>query len=164
MRRVGRFLLLVTALLPWAAGGYADQPAADVIAEGSAPTVHADKMTFDNSTKTYNAEGNVVIQDKDATLRADHVRYNQDSREAWADGHVRLNQGAQEWVAPSLYYNFGTRTLKTDDVRGFVDPLYLHVENLEQVGSNHYVFARCSVTTCDQEQSDYHLESAHGEM
>jgi LPS-assembly protein len=164
MRKMGRFLWSVTALLSWAVGGYADQPAANVITEGSVPTVHADKMTFENSTKTYSAEGNVVIQDKDATLRADHVRYSQDTREAWADGHVRLNQAAQEWVAPSLYYNFGTRTLKTDDARGFVDPLYLHVENLEQVGTNHYVFAHCSVTTCDQEQSDYHLEAAHGEM
>src|ERR1041385_4678643 len=134
MRRVGRFLVLVTALLSWVVGGYSDQPSANVVAEGSVPTVHADKMTFDNATRTYSAEGNVVIQDKDATLRADRVQYNQDSQEAWADGHVRLNQAAQEWVeanvaigpgfladghvrlnqaaqewvAPSLYYNFGT--------------------------------------------------------
>lgn len=164
MRKVGRFLLSITALLILAVCVCADEPATNAIVEGSGPTVHFDRMTADNTSKTTVMEGNVVIQDRDATLRADHVKFNRETSEAWADGNVRLNQSAQEWVAPSLYYNFGTRTVKAGDARGFVDPLYLHVENLEQVGTNHYVFGRATVTTCDHEQSDYHLQAAHGEV
>ena len=164
MRRVGRFLWLVTALLSLAVGASADEPATSAAIEGPAPTVQAEKMSGSGSSKLYTAEGNVVIQDKDVTLRADRVRANNETREFWAEGNVRVNQAAQEWVAPSAYYNFGTHTLKTVDARGFVDPLYLHVENLEQVGTNHYVFGQASITTCDQEHSDYRLEATHGEI
>ncbi len=166
MRRVGRFLWSVTALLSLAAGAGADEAAtnANVAIEGPSPTVQAEKMSGSSSSKMYTAEGNVVIRDKDVTLRADRVRVNKETQEFWAEGNVRINQAAQEWVAPSAYYNFGTHTLKTDDARGFVDPLYLHIQNLEQVGTNHYVFGRASVTTCDQEHSDYRLEATHGEI
>ena len=54
-----------------------------------------------------------------ATLRADKVRFNTVTKDAWAEGNVRLNREGQEWVAPSIYYNFDTRALKTEDVRGF---------------------------------------------
>jgi LPS-assembly protein len=108
-------------------------------------------------------EGNVVMQDKDVTLQADRVRYNKDTKEAWAEGHVRINQGAQEWIAPSAYYNFATQRLKAGEASGFVEPLYLHVQNLEQVGTNHYVFARSTVTTSDLEHPGYSLQSKHGE-
>jgi len=165
MRRVGRFLLSVMALLSLAVGARADEAATNVVtSEGPVPTIQAENMSFDQSSKLGNAEGHVVIHDKEVTLVADHVRYNKESGEFWADGHVRINQEAQEWAAPSAYYNFATHTLKTDEARGFVDPMYLHVWNLEQVASNHFVFGRSSVTTCDEEHSDYHLESMHGEI
>jgi LPS-assembly protein len=151
-------------LLSLAAGASADEPATNVTLVGPVPTVQAEKMSGSGSSKLYTAEGNVVIQDKDATLRADRVRANNETHEFWAEGNVRINQAAQEWVAPSAYYNFATHMLKTDDARGFVDPLYLHVQNLEQVATNHYVFGRSFVTTCDQEHSDYYLEAAHGEI
>ena len=164
MRRVGRFLWLVTALLSLAVGVRADEADTNVIAEGSAPEIHFDRMTFDNVSKMSVGEGNVVIQDKEATLRADRVRYNKGTSEFWAEGNVRINQSAQEWVAPSGYYNFATHTLKTADARGFIDPLYLHVHDLVQVATNHYEFTHGSVTTCDLERSDYHLEAVSGEI
>jgi lipopolysaccharide assembly outer membrane protein LptD (OstA) len=153
------------ALLSLAVGARADEEATNAVTSGGpVPTIQAEKMSFDESSKLGNAEGHVVIHDKEVTLVADHVRYNKGSGEFWADGNVRINQAAQEWAAPSAYYNFTTHTLKTDDARGFVDPIYLHVWNLEQVASNHFVFGRSSVTTCDEEHSDYHLESVHGEI
>ena len=164
MRRVGRFLLSVGVLLSLALGVCADEPVANTTADSSAPTIRFDKMTLEQASQTAVAEGNVVIQDKAATLRADRVRYNRQTKEAWAEGHVRLNQAAQEWVAPSMYYNFATHTLKADTARGFVDPVYLQVEKLQQVGTNHYVFARNSLTTCDYGHPDYHLESTQGEL
>jgi LPS-assembly protein len=127
------------------------------------PTINAEKMTFDNVAKTFVAEGNAIMRDKDVTLVADRIRFNKQTNEAWAEGHVRINQGAQEWVAPSAYYNFATRRLKADEARGFIDPLYVYVRNLEQVGTNHYVFARTTVTTSDLEHPGYTLQSKHGE-
>jgi LPS-assembly protein len=164
MRRVGRFLLSVTALLALAGGVRADVPATNAVVEGAGPTFHFDSMSTDNTSKMTLFEGHVVIQDKDATLQADHVRFNKETQEAWAEGHCRLNQSAQEWIAPSLYYNFGKRLVKAGDARGFIDPLYLHVENLEQLSTNHYTFTKGTVTTCDYDKSDYYLKATPGEV
>ncbi|HTS18948.1 MAG TPA: LPS assembly protein LptD [Verrucomicrobiae bacterium] len=128
------------------------------------PTINFDRMTFDNVANMSVFEGHVVARDKDATLVADRIRFNKQTSEAWAEGHVRLNQGAQEWVAPSLYYNFATKRVKADEARGFIDPLYLHVHNLEQVGTNHYVFASSTVTTSDLDHPGYTLQANHGEV
>ncbi|HXI82839.1 MAG TPA: LPS assembly protein LptD [Verrucomicrobiae bacterium] len=166
MRRGGKPLLLVVALLSLAAGGYADEPATNAPAEDLGPpsTVDAENMQFDQASKTYIADGHVVIHDKDAVLQADHVKYNAVTKEAWAEGHVRLNRAAQEWVSPSLYYNFDTRALKTQQAEGFVDPVYVHTENLEQTNADHYVFTRGFATTCDYDKPDYRFQATHGEI
>jgi len=166
MRRGGKPLLLVVALLSLAAGGYADEPATNAPAEDLGPpsTVDAENMQFDQASKTYIADGHVVIRDKDAILQADHVKYNAVTKEAWADGHVRLNRAAQEWVSPSLYYNFDTRALKTRQAEGFVDPVYVHAENLEKTNADHYVFTRGFATTCDYDKPDYRFQATHGEI
>ena len=131
---------------------------------GPSATIDAEKMNFDQPTKTYSAEGNVIIYYKGDVLRADRMKFNTETKDAWAEGNARLNRPGQEWTAPSLYYNFDTHALKIEHVRGFVDPLYLEGENLEQKGTNHYTFTRSSVTTCDYDKPDYHLEATHSEI
>lgn len=134
--------------------------------EGSDPsaTIDAETMKFDQSSSTYTADGNVIILYKGDTLRANHVKFNRDTKDAWAEGNVRLNQPGQEWVGPSLYYNFDTHALKADRVRGFIEPLYFEGDHLEQAGTNHYTFTRGSLSTCDYDEPEYHLEAAHGEI
>ena len=166
MRRGGKLLLSVLALLSLTAGAHADDLATGATTESLGPpsTIDAENMTFDKAAKAYLANGHVLIHDKDATLQADHVKYNTETKEAWADGHVRLNRADQEWVAPSLYYNFNTRAVKTPQADGFVDPLHVRAENLEQANTNYYVFTRGSATTCDYDKPDYHFDATHGEI
>ena len=164
MRKVGRFLL-TAAVVVWltAMATQAEEPSPSEN-RGPSATIDAEKMNFDQVSKVYTAEGNVIIHYKDDTLRADRVKFNTETKDAWAEGNARLNHPGQEWVASSLFYNFDTHALKTDSVRGFVDPLYLRGDQLEQVGTNHYTFTRGTVTTCDYDQPDYHLEGTHGEI
>jgi LPS-assembly protein len=131
---------------------------------GPSATIDAETMKFDQPTETYNADGNVVIRYKGDTLRADHVKFKSDTKDAWAEGNVRLNQPGQEWVGPTMYYNFDTKALKVERVRGFVNPLYLEGDQLEQAHTNYYTFTRGTLSTCDYDQPDYHLEAAHGEI
>jgi LPS-assembly protein len=167
MRRGGKLLLSVVALLSLTVGVHADDSATGAPAEGLGPpaTIDAENMTFDKEAKTYIADGHVVIHDKDSVLQADHVKFNTETKDAWASGHVRLNQAAQEWVSPSLYYNFNTRALKTSQADGFVDPLYVRTENLQQANNtNYYVFTHGTATTCDYDNPDYHFVATHGEI
>ncbi len=132
--------------------------------QGEPASIRAQVMHTDQSSNLMYGDGNVVITYHDATLTADHVRYNKLTKETWATGNVRLNQEGQEWAAPAGYYNFETRALRTDHVRGFFDPVYLTAEHLETVGTNHYTAARVSLTTCAYDKPDFHVEAAHGDI
>jgi LPS-assembly protein len=166
MRNVGRLLGVGLAFLSIgkAAASFADEETNQVEHVGPSASIEAELQTYDQQTQSAVFQGHVVIRYKDATLSADRIRYNRQTQDAWAEGNVRLNQPGEEWIAPSLYYNFDTGALKADSVRGFFPPIYLHGEQLEQVGTNHYKFARASVTTCDYDQPDYHVEATHGEI
>lgn len=165
MRSVGRFLAIGLGFL--FIGGFVSFAAEEtnqVQPAGEAATIDTERQSYDQQTQNAIFEGHVVIHYKGATLAADRVRYNRQTHDAWADGNVRLNRPGEEWIAPSLYYNFDTHALKIDHVRGFIDPVYLEGEHLEQAGTNCYRFTRGSVTTCDYDKSDYHVEATHGEV
>lgn len=164
MRSVGQFLLTAAVVVLLGASAAQAETTSQSEDRGPSAIIDAETMNFNQATKTYAADGNVIIRYKGDVLRADHVRFNTDTKDAWADGNARLNRAGQEWVAPSLYYNFDTHALKADSVRGVADPLYLKGENLQQTGTNHYTFTRSSVTTCDYDQPDYHLEATHSEI
>ena len=144
MRSVGRFLLTATVVVFIGLVARAEEAAKKEKAVPSA-TIDAETMRFDQPSATYMADGKVVIRYKGDTLHADHVKFNKDTKDAWAEGNVHLNQPGQEWVGPTMYYNFDTHALKIDHVRGFMNPLYLEGDHLESAGTNHYNFTRDTI-------------------
>ena len=102
MRLVGIILLLLAAMT--CALRAEDE-------RGEPAQIDAQKLSFseENGTRWAVGEGNVVIQYKGAVLRADRAKYNAATKDAWAEGHVRLNRDGQEWVANALQYNFETQ-------------------------------------------------------
>jgi len=152
-----RFLCALLAGVGLALPLYAEDQAAP-------PTIHAGEMKFDNSSHMQNFKGDVVVQYKDATLRADQVRYNKETKEVWAEGDVRLYREGQEWKAPTLYYNLDTHAIKTDEAWGLFEPVYLHGRDLSQIASNHYVLAQATATTCDAAPSHYRVQAQHADI
>jgi LPS-assembly protein len=159
MRRVGCILSLAAAVVFFAEEGVCAEAS-----RGEPATIDAEQLSFDRPSNTALGEGNVVIKYKGTTLRADRVRFNSTTKEAWADGHVRLDRGNEEWAAPAAYYNFETGEFKADEVRGFLDPLIVSGTSIHQVGSNHYAFATGTLTTCDYDPPHYRLQASHAEV
>jgi len=157
--------VIVATMVLAIAGAQADEPLTSATAEpGERADVRADLQSFDGATKTWTGQGDVVIRYKGATLRADKVRYNQATGDAWAEGGVRLNRDDQEWVGPVVYYNFDTHALKCDEVRGFFSPAFITADHVSLVASNHYTAPNATLTTCDYEPPDFHLRASHAEV
>ena len=53
----------------------------------------ADEMDYDDQAKVYIGRGNVNIIKKDKNLNADYVRFNQNTMEVFAKGHVVMMVG-----------------------------------------------------------------------
>lgn len=139
-------------------------PAAE--SRGPQATIEADQLSFEevDGQRIAVGEGNVTIRYEDAVLRADRVRFNSATRDARADGRVRLTRAGQEWVAPAVDYNFTTRALTTAEARAFVEPVIVRGYDISQTASNQYHVGRATVTTCDYEQPHYRLEAKRAEI
>lgn len=76
---------------------------------------YCDSCVINNNTRTFEAWGNVHINDSDtAHVYAKHLRYLIDKKIAYLDGSVRLFDGKGELTTPDLVYdmtsNIGTYT------------------------------------------------------
>ncbi|MDW8343073.1 MAG: hypothetical protein RMM51_01110 [Verrucomicrobiae bacterium] len=156
LRPVG-ILLAMLVVLPWARG---------VVGERDPVEVEAERLTFaeQDGQRITVAEGNVVVRYRETTVQADRVRYNAATREVWAEGQVRLTREGQQWVSDSIYYNFATGAVRADEVRGWVEGVYLRGYGLEHSETNVYQLARATVTTCDYETPHYRLEARRAEI
>lgn len=68
-----------------------------------------DSCVINNSTRTFEAWGNVHINDADtANIYSSHLRYLMDPRIAFLDGGVRLTDGKGSLTTPSLEYDMTT--------------------------------------------------------
>ncbi len=113
--------------------------------------IRADSITYDDSTKTYLAEGRVEIWQADRKLTADRAIFNSETQEAEATGNVLLVQGADsirsERMKIALDTNLGivihgTLFLKRQNY-------YLRGEEIERVGENTYRIKGGTFTTCN---------------
>ncbi len=163
MRRLGLSFVLTLAgmvcLLP--ARGATNEVAS---AKGEPALIDAKQLSFEREQNLAIGEGDVVIHYKGAVLRADKVKFNTETKDAWAEGNVRLNRANQEWAAPVAYYNFETRAFKANDVRAFVEPVIVQGYDVSQTGSNQYRVARVTATTCDYADPHYRVEAKRAEI
>jgi lipopolysaccharide export system protein LptA len=67
---------------------------------------YCDSCVINNNTKTFEAWGNVHINDADtANIYSNHLRYLIDTKVAFLDGGVRLTDGKGTLTTPDLEYN-----------------------------------------------------------
>lgn len=156
VRSVGIWLLVGAALLAGPVGGAEREPV----------EVEAERLTFEqqDGQRITVAEGNVLVRYQQTTVQAERVRYNAATREVWAEGKVRLTRERQEWVSDSIYYNFATGAVRAEEVRGWVEPVYVRGYGLEHSETNAYRLAGATVTTCDYEHPHYRLEARRAEI
>ena len=70
---------------------------------------YCDSCVINNNTRTFEAWGNVHINDSDtANLYANHLRYLVDRKIAYLDGGVRLTDGKGTLSTPNLEYDMTT--------------------------------------------------------
>ena len=153
MRIVGIILWVALSTAAWAA----DE-------RGEPVTIDAKQLSFDRPNDLAYGEGDVVVRYRDAVLRADRVRVNTETKEIWADGQVRLDREGQEWVAPSVYYNFQTREFRAEDVRVFFAPVHVRGHSVTGVGTNHFTLRSVSLTPCDYDPPHFRVQATRAEI
>jgi lipopolysaccharide assembly outer membrane protein LptD (OstA) len=95
------------------------------------------------------ATNGVVITYGDAVLAADRVTLDQQSGEALAEGHVRIQRDEQIWAGETIRYNFKTREIRAEQFRTGKPPFFASGEGLRADVTNGFYAATNAYFTSD---------------
>jgi LPS-assembly protein len=123
-------------------------------------------------------QGDLFIADRNADLeyagmrlRADHMEYNESTRDALARGHVVFEYQNERLEADEARYNLATGIGNFTNVRGTVkilrrpnpmvlvsdNPLYFEASRAERYPDDVYVVHQAWITVCDQQRPTWQM-------
>jgi len=147
-------LVLIFWLLP--AGG----AAARDYKLGPGPwQISADNFAYDQSSGTYRAYGNVVIQRGGHVLLADRAEFNSKTGQVVAQGHVRLTTGADTLRAERIEMDLETETGTIEGGSIFLaeNHFYIFGDRIRKIGPDTYSADKATITTCDGPNPDWKI-------
>lgn len=122
--------------------------------------VNADNVEYIKEKETVKGKGNVVINFKGVKLAADSVTVNLLTKDAYADGNVRIYQADRLYTAEHAYYNFNTEQGKFENTKGLFKPFYLRGSIVNKpANKTEYHIQNGYVTTSDYSLPDYRLKA-----
>jgi lipopolysaccharide assembly outer membrane protein LptD (OstA) len=125
-----------------------DAPADTAAVEGGIDA-WGEQLNYDRAAGVITATGRAVVRRGNVELRADYVRVNVITEEAYAAGNVVLRRGEEVWRGRQLEYNFKTQQGVAEGVSGVAEPFrLLETPRAERIGANTFRVLDGKVTTC----------------
>lgn len=123
---------------------------AEATALGIPVTITADALSYDETTGTAEAEGNVEVAFGSRTLRADRIRYDSRSQEAEFVSNVRYWDAGDEFSFEKIRLNFATErgVLENGRIRLSTNNYQIASERIEKTGKRSFFVRRGTLTTC----------------
>ncbi|MFH1034807.1 MAG: LPS assembly protein LptD [Pseudomonadota bacterium] len=143
-------LLLTGASLAGAAPDNSPGQLIRVDAEGPVD-VRADRVVFEEATKTYVAEGEVEIVRGGMKIFADRVRLHSEKLVAEAEGRARMETMGEVLTGQRLLIDMQGGTGKVYDGQIFIksNNFYMRGQEIDKVGKESYHLEKGSFTSCD---------------
>lgn len=124
---------------------------------------------YDVESQIFIGEGDVEIHYGDTVIRGDHLIWDLTEEELYVTGSVVFSQDSEELQGESLKYNAVTGKGELLDVRSIIEipkaegPVFLFGDSIE-LESDTYRLAGAELTTCDLEESHYHIATKEVEV
>ena len=123
--------------------------------------LRADTFSYDKRQDVYTASGNVVLHAKGSILFADHLRFDAATREAIAEGDIRIERNGDWLEGEKAYLNLAEETGVIKEGRGFLAEGNFHFSGavVEKLGPQTYNVLNGSFTTCDGQEPSWHFRT-----
>ncbi|MCG3203755.1 MAG: LPS-assembly protein LptD [Elusimicrobia bacterium] len=119
-------------------------------------------ITFDNATGIAVVEGDAVVNDATATLKADKIRVNTKTRDGEAEGHIRLENASGLLLGERAIYDWETSTGVIYGARGLNEPWRISASEMTQLDPEYFYLKDGSITSCDEDPPHYRIRSRTG--
>jgi LPS-assembly protein len=126
--------------------------------------INADSVDYDRDKGVITGTGHVVVTYQETTLIADKGVVNMNTKEAVADGNVKIVQKNQTLVGSHLFYNFETGEGEFTDAEGYYPPWYIGGDKITRISKEKYTVRKGYVTTCDRIPPHYRLRATRVEI
>lgn len=125
-------------------------------------TIEADVISGDSKTRTVEAAGSVVMTSAASRLTAERVQYSETSRQAQAEGGVRLVTPDFELTATRFSFNLATgEGVISDGLLYFpTNNYYIHAKTMARTGVDTFTIEEGMITTCDGERPAWSLKAS----
>jgi len=113
--------------------------------------ITADEISFDKKNNQYIARRNVIISKENKKLTADFVRFNHETMEALAIGHVVMTAGEDILVGSRMEMDLQAEIGTVYDGTIFLkeNHFYIKGDKIQKTGKDSYAVGKGSLTTCD---------------
>jgi LPS-assembly protein len=130
--------------------------------QNSGYRLRADTFSYDKRQDIYTASGNVVLHAKGSIIFADRIRLDAASREAIAEGDVRIERDKDWLEGEKAYLNLENETGLIEDGRGFLADGNFHFSGalVEKLGPQTYNVVDGTFTTCNGDEPSWHFRTS----
>lgn len=125
--------------------------------------VNGDKVEFFREQNKVVAEGNVIIEYGGAVLTCDRITVFTKTKDAFAEGNVKLEDENGTVQGKTIFYNFDTKEGKINQAILKLPPYYCVSPNVEKLATK-FILYDADITTCNLDTPHYHFHARKVEI
>ncbi len=122
-------------------------------------TVNGDLVEYFQERGEVVASKNVEILYQETKLTCDKIKVNINTKEAMAEGNVKLYQDGGVFYGDIISYDFATKKGTIISGGAKAEPWYGKAQKIEKVAETQYNLTRSYITTCDLDKPHYRLQA-----
>ncbi|MFH1441360.1 MAG: LPS assembly protein LptD [Candidatus Omnitrophota bacterium] len=153
MRLLKLLVLLSTVYCLLSTVVYAQQPVKEPI------TVNGDNVEYSADNREVTASGNVSILYKGTKLTCKKITINTETKDAEAEGDVRLEDGEGIIEGERIKYNFQNKTGTIIDAQFRSNPYFGKAKSLDKVSENEFIASEGYISTCSYDHPHYRIKA-----
>ena len=150
--KISAAIFLIITLFNYTAFAGEMKPKAPIVVNG-------DKVEYFAEEKKVIGTGNISIDYEDVKLTCKQVTVYLDTREAIAEGDVKITQKDTYLAGDRINYNFDKKTGRAIDAYVNYVPFYGKSKDVQKVSENQTNIERGYITTCDLRNPHYRVQA-----
>jgi LPS-assembly protein len=117
----------------------------------------ADHVTYNKQTRTYTAQGDVIVTHEKDVMTGDFMIFNELTGKAHAEGHVMITSKGDRSTADKMDLDMNTKTGTLYNGSVFINNnhIYITATEIRKTGENTYTADKATITTCDGDKPDW---------
>jgi LPS-assembly protein len=142
----------------------ADSPEIAQVPVDQPVTVNGDTVEYLTENKEVQASGKVMVDYQGTKLSCDKLTVNTVTKDAVAEGNVRIVDPKGTMEGEKILYNFDTKIGLVQNAGFTAPPFFGRAQKAQKLNESHFTADQCYATTCDFDRPHFRVKSKNIDM